>query len=172
MKDIPVEVLAAVIGLLAGVVGVSVGALLQRRFERKHWERTIRLDAYDGFLGAFDEMFNLMHEKSVDMDAVGAAKHEATLRLSRVKLVGSVDAIHGAQNALFQMGILELAGRHVAAQGVEVNFDSADFKDIMDQRRAFLSAARADIEVKPASVPHKVAIPPTSEGEENDETGD
>jgi hypothetical protein len=169
VKDIPIEVWVALIALLGGVVGVSVGAFLQRRAERQHWERTVRLDAYDGYLSAFDEFLNQLRQKPVNIDKSETAKELTVQCLTRVSLVGSEEGIHGARNALFQLGLLQMAGVLVSRQGMLVNYGHGDFKDILEQRLRFITAARADIKVNPAAVPAKVVLPLTPESEETDE---
>lgn len=158
LAEVPASVWSAVIGLIAGVLGVSLGALLQRRFERRSWEYEIRLDAYGAFLGSFDEMFGLMHEELADLREIDAAKRDATFRLSRLNLVGSEEAIHRARNALFQLGLVVIAGKYAGVTG-NVDLRHADYAPAMDQRRAFIAAARKDIDVHPLAVATRVIGP-------------
>jgi hypothetical protein len=166
--DIPAEVWSALIGLLGGVIGVSIGVFLQRGFERQHCERTIRLDAYDEFLTVLDEFLQTMQEKPVDVGKARIARENAQQHLTRVMLVGSEDAINAARRAVLNLTMLWYVASALAIKGVPAKFsiDDPQVKKAYDARWTFIVASRKDIKATPAEVPRPSVLPVTTESEE------
>lgn len=165
MIDFPPQVWAAVLGVVGGAVGVGLGAVLQRSYERKHWERQIRLDTYRSFLTALDEELASLGEKPVDWDKASATRRELQNELSRLALIASEDAAHGARNAALNVTLLDYTGRMIALRNIPVSFDHKDFSDIQTHRWSFIKAVRKDLGITPVEIPMKV-ITPTSDDEE------
>lgn len=150
MSDIPVPVWSAVIGLVGAVVGVSIGAVLQRRFESKHWERTTRLKVYSEFLRASDEFRHRLREEEPEQAL--RAQAAASKAWSEVVLVGGEETVETSKKVLQLLNLLHGVISVAAEKGDTLVIESNDLSDTVEERWEYITAARKHLGMKPAEL--------------------
>ena len=135
---------------LIGIGAVAVGALLTKHLERVRWERDRRLEAYVQFLTLTDEHRRQATVEEPDLASLDLLVSKSADALVQLLFVGSKEACTSAREMVGWVTALNTLAKTVPSEGDLLSNEA--WKQLVDDRFEFISAARADLGMKATDI--------------------